>query len=165
MSRRVKDEEEFVWNDKLLETDKFALDDEWQRIAKLFRNCSRARAKQKKRVDATKAYFELVEAKLKMKVYKDPEKYDTKSTDKAVENCVITLPEYQEAQKDWIESKYKLDLLDGICDSVQIKRRALEDLVTLQGRDYWADPRVRGDNKDLKEKYDELEKRSLRRRK
>jgi hypothetical protein len=91
-----------------------------------------------------KADLELVEAKVKKSIRKMPEKYGlAKPTEGAINEVLITQPEYQEAIRKVNQAKYDLDLLDGTLTVLEHKKRSLEGLVSLHGQGYFAAPRVK----------------------
>jgi hypothetical protein len=93
-----------------------------------------------------------VAAELDLEVRRNPTNFDIeKPTEKAVEHAVLVHKRYRQYQKlaydaqaEVIRADHEASLLEVACKTLDHKRTALENLVILHGRDYFAAPRDRG---------------------
>lgn len=97
-------------------------------------------------VQAAEAKLELIHARLLLRANKEPGLFGLvgKPTDALIKAAVIADDEYQAAQAELLECKHALKSWKGVDAALDDRRRMLEALVSLHGRDYWADVRMTG---------------------
>lgn len=135
------EEEEAV---DFFEIDKFNLDKEWVRQPKLYHTFSTKLAGARRRHEEAKAFLELTEAELNMKIRSSPAVYGiSKVTDKAIEAALAVNKKYLAARDAVIKAQYRVDLLNGAVRTLDHRKRALEDLVDLHLNDYFSRPSVK----------------------
>lgn len=100
------------------------------RLATARNDCSEAKINQ-----------DLCQAQMMDKIGSNPTKYSlTKTTDAAIKAAVVASKEYQAATERVNETKFAQDILQGGLDAMDHRKRALENIVTLRGQAYFADP-------------------------
>ncbi len=125
-----------------LKIDKFSLDEEWLRQPMLIYQWSKDYAEALAVRDKTKQLVELIKAESDLAIRKNPERFGLeKATDKAVENAIITVPEYQEALKQHQQAMYDVNILSGGIEAINHKKSALDNLTRLFLSGYWAEAR------------------------
>lgn len=124
--------------------DRDKLDEEWLGQAETFEKYARRLADARNEQSILKAEFELRIAELTAAVRINPSRFGlVKVTESGIEQAVILLKEYQEAQRAMIDASHKVDLLKAVVDAMEHRKRALENLVDLFKASYFSDPRVR----------------------
>lgn len=119
--------------------DKYALDEEWERITDDVETVTAKLAKMKQRAADAKAEFERVTAVQTLKARSEPDKFGLdKVTDASVEAAVVASEPYQEAQKALNKARFRVDQLQGDVDTLSTKKKALEDLVQLHFQSYFS---------------------------
>jgi len=125
----------------LFDLDKHRLDDEWIEQPRAFREMAEKLADARRDMAQAKAQFELVEAELSLAVRKRPEDFGLeKTTESSIGSMVIVQKKYKEAQQDYIDAKHQVDVLEAGVNALDHRKKALENLVQLQARDYFAAP-------------------------
>lgn len=137
--------------DSFIEIDKNNLDEEWLRQPKLYHSYALRLADAKDTLTRTKAELELVTAEVSMRVRLHPDDFSLpKITDSSVESAVLKTAEYKKALLQFHKAKHEVDVLEAAVSALEHKKRALENLVILEGRDYWAEPRApKGHKEDI----------------
>lgn len=155
--------------DDILSIDKYRLDEEWGNQSQLYNWYAKQAADARQRMDEAKSRFQMVEAKLRLAVMASPGDFGiAKTTEKVVEAVMITQVEYTEALSDVHNTRHQYDCLQGLLIALDHKKKALENLVSLQGRDYFSEPVAREveDKQRLeKAKRDTVARRGVIRRK
>ena len=147
------------------------LEEEWVRQPKLFGKYSAKLADAKKDLSEAKATEEVVEAEIKRRIRRNPQKYGVnKVTEPAIKEAMILHPNYQSAVAAVTEAKHAVDVLEGLVNTLEHRKRTLENLVTLHGQNYFSKPRLRKESDaEVRDFYDKVSKRDrvkgLRRRK
>lgn len=86
---------------------------------------------------------ELVEAQLKMKVMRDPQKFGLdKPTVDAIKATVQVQPQYREARLAVIEATYRVDKYKADLNTLEHRKKGLEKLVDLWTQSYFSTPRI-----------------------
>lgn len=130
---------------EFFELDRNNLDIEWEKQPKLYHRFAYKLANARQTLEEAKARMELVEASLGLDMRNNPEKYDLpKTADKTIEAAVLVHPKYQRAKKGWIEAKHRVDLLDAAVKTLDHRKKALENEVSLFLADYFSRPTVKG---------------------
>lgn len=129
-----------------------ALDVEWLEQASLFMRWSEKSADASARVDRAKDKLKVVKAEVFLDVRAHPEKYRLeKVTDKVTEAVVESSEEVQAAASELITFKHESDILSAAVKSFEQRKTALENLVKLQGQNYFAGPT---EPRDLRGEFD-----------
>jgi len=142
MNNTETDEEEL--NESLLEIDQYRLDREWLLQPKRVMKYATMLADAKKEMLEHKAALDLAEAELELSIRKDPDDFGLeKITEAIVKAAVIVQPRYQKALKRYNNSRHRVDVLSALLEALQHRKKALEDLVTLHGQNYFSEPRAK----------------------
>jgi hypothetical protein len=128
-----------------LAIDQNKLDEEWLDQAEQFHNAAVQLALAKFRRDERKAALEVVRADVTLDVYSNPTtRYRLpKLTEKTAEAAVARDKRVRVATKAYNQAKYKVEMLEALVNGFEQRKTALENLVKLEARDYFAEPRVR----------------------
>jgi len=134
------EEEQHNWKaDVEIEPD--ALDVEWTKQAKLFGHYSKVLAEAQAEVDRVKNASKIKAAKLELAIRKDPASYGLeKVSESAVAAAILLETEYQDLLDQLRQAEYTRNVLDGAVTALNHKKAALENLVRLQGQNYFAGP-------------------------
>lgn len=137
--------------------DENALDIEFLEQPSLMARYSKMLADARLEKDLAKERLELVKAEISLDIRDNPDKYALeKVTDKAVEACVLAEDSYKDAQKEYNDANYEVNLFQGVVNAIEHRKSALENLVRLYGQQYFAGPQVPHDLSELrKQKSDE----------
>lgn len=139
----------------IAEIDPDALDIHWIKQPKLVYRYALKLAAAKLDLADAKNNLEIVKADLDKSIREDPENYGcSKLTEKAVENCVLSQGAYRRAVRDVNKSKHTVDVLEAAILALEHKKRALENLVTLHGQNYFSSPKVTGAGREAGEEMD-----------
>lgn len=148
---------------KDFQIDPHALDVEWLRQPELYHIYAGKLADAKRNLEELKHEQDRVEAELQIAIRDNPDDYGLpKVTEAVVAAAVKDLPAYQRAQKAVVIAKHIVDLLQADCTALDHKRKALENLVTLHGLDYFSEPRAY--TKEAHDGIEEIQTDSVRRR-
>jgi hypothetical protein len=125
------------------EIDIYALDKEWLAQPKLAMEIGQNAAWARENLDAAKTRLEMVKAEVTMRVHKNPEKYGLSGKPTVQQtNTVVTLhKKVKEAEEHVIQASKQSNTAMAAVSAIEHKRRALENLVVLHGRDYYSEPR------------------------
>jgi len=124
--------------------DESQLDQEWLRQPALFHKYAIKLAQAKADLAEAKAELDVTCSEVSLAIRQNPGKFGlTKLTDKGVEAATLLQREYVLALREVNRQKYRVDVYQAAVDSLEHRKRALENLVTLHGQDYFATPRVR----------------------
>lgn len=128
-----------------LSIDPLALDIEWLDQASLFMRYAEAQADARLEMDQAKENMEQVRAKVDSAVrrgfYASSESgKKERLTETQVSNLVTQHTEYRSAVSDYLTSKHNYEILAAAVKAFEQRRAALENLVKLQGLNYFAGP-------------------------
>lgn len=128
-----------------LRIDKHNLDEECERQPEDFGAWAERLAEAKNRVAKAKAEMELTEAELQLSIRKNPGLYGFagKPSEKMVGMKVLTLPEYQVAQNEYIAAKYEQDQCEVAVSGLNHKRPLIQELCFLHNASYFSKPSER----------------------
>ncbi|MCK9457303.1 MAG: hypothetical protein M0R31_08425 [Candidatus Riflebacteria bacterium] len=132
-----------------------ALDVEWLGQADLMRRYTKHSALMEKEADEAKERLEAGKARIEMEIRSNPEKYGLlKVTEASVSSAVLLQKEYQALVQEHINTKYEANVAKGAVRAIDQRKVALENLVNLFGRSYFAGPKTPRDlsSEWLKEK-------------
>jgi hypothetical protein len=143
--------------EKDLFIDDSALDIEWLDQSMLFMKYARCLAETRRTADEAKQFIEIIKAELDKAVRENPEKFKLeKVTDKAIDAIIATDKKYKDAYQVYLEAKYEADMASSAVSAFNMRKEALENLVKLNGQQYFSGPKV---PRDIHWEREEKEKR------
>jgi hypothetical protein len=120
-----------------------ALDVEWLGQAELtFKYCKHV-ADMERAMDKAKEYLDLTRAEVDKDVRENPSKYkigDIKITEAVVTSAILQSDVYKNAYSEYLDAKFEFGVAKGAEKAFQDRKKALENLVTLFGQNYFAGP-------------------------
>ena len=124
------------------------LEREWVEHVSKVREFTERSAETKRKEAEAKATMELAEATLLRDIRSNPDKFGLapKPTEGAIKNCVLYQKRYKDAERAYIQAKYDNDLVDAAVKTLDHRKRALENLVSLWSQGYFATPREKKAN-------------------
>jgi hypothetical protein len=126
-----------------LDIDPLRLDDELIGQPRQRGQFGELHADAQKDLDDAKANLSVAEAEADRDIRENPGDYGIDKLSEARISAAVTLhPAVKVALKKVNEAKYKLNVLQAAIDGLEHRKRALSDLVTLHGQDYFAVPRM-----------------------
>jgi hypothetical protein len=138
------------------------LDKEWVDQPEHYFLAARDLASAKEVMAEAKANVDLVKAELGLAVRASPGDFDLeKATEGSVNDAITVHPRYKKAVARYIRAKKEVDDVEAAVTALEHKKKALESLVYLQGQNYFAEPRARGEDG---ERMREVEKTAVRKR-
>lgn len=139
-----------------VQIDEMRLDEEWLNQPEQVHHFSKELANARLRSDQAKADLDLTKAEL----YNEVSNSTEKMTEKAKEAAVISHPKHGDAVDELNQARHDQAVMQAAIDALEHRRRALENLVTLHGMNYYAEKsRV---PEEFREKAEEAEKRRVR---
>ena len=91
----------------------------------------------------------------------DPGRFGVvKVTEGVVEKTITLQDSYQEIVGKVIQAKHQLDIITAVVDAMEHRKKALENLVYLQGQSYYAEPVVK--DRATREEMEERQKKQAR---
>jgi len=150
-------------DDDLLNMDEHNLDEMWLNQPRLYHKYAKKLANAKQHLEEEKAELELCKAELDRDIRSEPGQFNLeKITENVVSSTIIIQDKYQQRQAEVIDLKHQVDILQAAVTTLDHRKRALENLVSLHGQDYFSSPRAK--DPTSKEAITELEKQSVRRK-
>lgn len=146
-------------NDNFHEINLKELHKEWQRQPSMVRWYGEQIAEARMELSHAKSNKDVDEAELKMRIRKNPAKFELdKVTEGAINEVVVVRMAAKQSSKDVIHAQHKLDMLKAAMDALEHKKKALEDEVFLWSREYFAEPQIskgmnREDLNDMQRKH------------
>jgi len=129
--------------EKDLYIDDQSLELEWLDQSMLFMKYARYLAETRRTTDEAKQYIEIVKAELDKAIRENPGDFGLeKVTDKAIDAIIITDKKYKEAYQIYLEAKYESDMASNAVAAFNMRKEALENLVKLNGQQYFSGPKV-----------------------
>ncbi len=126
-----------------IQIDESALDVEWLEQARKMMVYTRKQAETQRDEELAREAYELLEAELDKKIRTSPSQYGIeKITESAVKSAIATDEEYIEAKQAHIEAKFQNNIAKGAVKAFEQRKEALENLVRLNGQNYFAGPKV-----------------------
>jgi len=121
--------------------DENALDVELLEQPALMMKYSKMLAELKRDRDLEKENLDLTRAELDKAIRADPAFFDiVKITETVITNTIITLKAYKAAMKEYLDTKFEVDVCQGVVSAIEQRKSALEYLVKLHGQQYFAGP-------------------------
>lgn len=129
---------------KFFQIDERALDREWLRQSDLYDSYAKRVPKAQRALDQAEAEVKVIAAEIDQKIRKRPERYGVEKgkspTEKLIETLIVIQPEHQAVIARVIAKKFKVRILEAALRTLEHKKRALEKLVDLHGRNYFGEP-------------------------
>ena len=127
----------------IFDLDKFRLDEEWVEQPKLYFESASKLAASRQEYERAKAERDVVKAEEELKVRNNPEKYGLeKTTEAAIGQVVTTSLKLRVANEKIITTKYEMDMQQAEVDALEHRKKALENLVQLEARNYFSAPKA-----------------------
>lgn len=133
-------------HDSVVQIDKDRLDEEWVKQPFRFHRFAKRLANARKKWGEAKAHADVVEAEVAQAIRRDPTKFGIstgKPTDAAVKAMVTLHLKVRAAKQAEIDAEHLVDVLEAVVNALEHRKKALENLVYLHGRDYFSAPRER----------------------
>ncbi len=145
--------------EKDMNSDPSQLDIEWLEQSRLTMKYTKHQAQKQKEEDEAKEALALADAELDKEIRDDPEGFGiSKVTDTVIKNTILLQKFHKESCKDYIESKFENNIAKGAVKSIDSKKTTLENLVKLNGQQYFAGPRSPRDISQEWEKHEQQKK-------
>ncbi|MFA5377446.1 MAG: hypothetical protein WC455_16965 [Dehalococcoidia bacterium] len=120
-----------------------ALDCEWVKQASLFGEYCMEQAGARAKLDAVKERLDVKVAGLGLKVRSNPATYGLdKVTEASVQAVILLDVECAKLREEIAVAQYELEVMSAAVRALDQKKSALENLVRLQGQNYFAGPSV-----------------------
>lgn len=133
-----------------------SLDTEWLQQPRLMLKYCKISSEAEMLYELAKENLDLVKAELDKDIRSDPERFGiSKLTEAAVSNTIISHKLYKEASTNLIQTKFEWGVAKGAVKAVEHKKDALENLVSLFGKQYFAGPHV---PRDLSHEWEQKQK-------
>lgn len=146
------------------ELDPNRLDEEWCNQPRLYHAYATKLAHARKTHEEAKASRDIVSAEIEMDVRKNPEKYGlAKITEESVKKAVTLSSRYALANQEVIETRHDMDVVQAAVDTLDHRKKALENLVQLWSQNYFSEPKKPKLSQEKQEELDEKIKRQTRR--
>jgi signal transduction protein with GAF and PtsI domain len=121
------------------------LDEEWIEHPRRYHQLAMELADARAEHERAKASLEVIAAEIDRSVRLRPEDYGfEKVTEKIVENTVVLQDKHKTARRRLLDAKHAVDVAQVAVDTMEHKKKALENAVQLFLSDYWSKPRERG---------------------
>jgi len=129
--------------EKDLEIDIESLDAEATIQPELFFKYASMARDARENYDLAKMQLNIIEAELARKVREAPAAFGVaKVTEASIKEAVLVHPRYKAAYENMVQTRSEADLLNKAQETMDQRKRMLELLVQLHGREYFAGPSV-----------------------
>jgi len=130
--------------EKDLFPDKYALDEEWEKQAKLYYDYSKSQADAEYTRDKLKDLVETEKAILEKKIRNNPEEFGIigKPTESAIKAEIVINDKIIEANNKYFEASKEAKVLLAVVKSFDHKKKALEKLCELFLNNYYSRPNI-----------------------
>jgi hypothetical protein len=119
--------------------DESALDMEWLDQPNRFLAYAQAEADAKRAYDEAREALEYEKAQLDRMIRKDPNRYDLEKVTEAVVSAAVR-EHTEDRVKEVIEARYEWEMMSKAVAAMEMRKRALENLVKLLALGYFAAP-------------------------
>lgn len=126
--------------EKMVAIDQYGLDKEWSKQPEYMMAVMAQLAQAKKEYDTAKDTLAIKTAELDQEIREDASAEGRKITEKAIEGEILRSPEIQDLQRQIVDARYNINMLDAARAGLENKRDALSNLVKLHGMTYFAEP-------------------------
>lgn len=133
----------------VLDIDKFNLDEEWIGQPGLYFEWSEKLADARRSLDIAKSRADITAAETSTRIRSREAVKKSKVTEPLIKAMIEQDRDNQEAQMAVIRAKHRVDVLSGMVTALDHRKKALENIVQLDGRQYFAQPTAKDrDTKD-----------------
>jgi hypothetical protein len=121
------------------------LDEEWILQPKIFHEWAIRLEKANRNIDRAKAALDIIKADLDNAIRRSPEKFKLpeKLTEAVITNTILRQSKYQEGLQLVEKANYKAGVCKATVNALNQRKSALENLVVLWSRDYFATPKAK----------------------
>jgi len=123
-----------------LEIDKFKLDEEWVRQSGLYLKYAELATEASKTLEEKKLLLEVKAASRYSSIKSEAEAKNLKTTEALLKNLVDTNDEIISIKEEVIKAEYNYKMLQKIEMAFNMRKSALENLVFLYTKSYYAEP-------------------------
>lgn len=150
-----------VIDETILDVDLNALEIEAARQAKLVHKVNEAYADKKAVLRDLEKEIDLTHANLAALIRKKPGKFGLKAgpTETAIKSVILTITKYTKLLDKKNRIQHEIDILKGVANALEHKKRMIEAEVTLHGQNYYAQPYVK--NEAWRSMVDDVDKQSF----
>lgn len=126
------------------------LDWEWRRQSRLYFTYAEKLANARKDHEVAKNTLQVTFAEWDRKIRRDPESHGLeKPTETSIKSVILVSKDHQKAEKELIEAKHRVDIIQAFVDALDHKKKALENMVHLHGQNYFSEPHIsKGGSRD-----------------
>lgn len=129
--------------EKDLYIDDSALDIEWLDQSMLFMKYARHAAEARRTLDETKQALDIKKSEVDKAIRENPDAFGIeKVTEGAIQSAILTEGGYQEAYQIFLDAKFESDMASNAVQAFNQRKEALENLVKLNGQQYFSGPKV-----------------------
>jgi len=148
------------YNDDI-QIDETSLDVEWLLQPGLMMKYARHAAQMELELDRLKETLDVTKAEVDNAIRNDPEAFGISRVTEAAINGAITLhSDYREASDKYLQAKFEFNMAKMALRAFEQRKEALENLVKLNGQQYFAGPKVPRDlSWEMKEKQKMVDNR------
>lgn len=140
-----------------LKIDDSALDLELLDQAMLFMKYAKNYAETRRTLDVTNQALSIKKAEVDKSIRENPDKYGIeKVTEGSIQSAILTDKGYQKAYQDYLDAKFESDMASNAVQAMQIRKEALENLVKLNGQQYFAGPSIPHDLTKLRQQREKV---------
>lgn len=135
----------------MIDEDVFLIDEhnlieEWRNQPKLYHDYAFQLANARLDYSEARTELEVTEAELDYFIRNDPVQYGvTKITEGSVEKTIKLQKEWQAKVSEVSKAKHKVDVLEAAVRTLEHRKAALDNFVTLYVREYYCSPKVNED--------------------
>lgn len=145
-----------------LKVDLNQLDDEWVKQPNIYYEAASQASDARKDYEEARNDLEVVKAELDKAIREDPESYGVgKLTEAIVTQTIVRQKEYKRACQEVVNTRHAMDVANAYVGALDHKKTALTKLVDLFLSNYFSKPQA---SKGAKEKMEDVERRSVRRK-
>ena len=128
--------------EKDVRIDETALDIEWLEQSSLMLKYGINESDLEKKKDLLKEKLDLTKADLDRKIRENPESFEiSKITETVVANTIIMQDEYKNVYHEFLEVQHEYNIAKVAVRAIAQRKDALENLVRLNGQQYFAGPK------------------------
>jgi hypothetical protein len=123
--------------------DESSLDVEWLDQASLMMRYARHSAEARKLMDEAKQDMDVIRAEIDKEIRENPEHFGIdKVTEGSIQSTILTEKRYKIKVQAYLDAKYEADMAQGAVRAFDARKDALENLVRLNGQQYFAGPKI-----------------------
>lgn len=134
------------------EIDPLALDEAWLEQPKLYHDYALKLADAREALERAKSQRDVITAEVDLAIRQDPQSHGLNSTtEKAIERVLTVHERIKEATDKVLKAKHRVDILQANIETLDHRKKALENMVQLLSMDYFASPRAEGSSREAVE--------------